>query len=139
MSAEGLYLIAVAAIIGCAPAAGTSGAPGTPPPTPKANLLNAEEIATAHADVASAYDAVARLRPNWLAAHGVTSLASNGASTRYALVFVDGQPYGELDSLHSIPAYLVDEFRYYDVTQAGARFGLRAGASGVIQVRMKSP
>ena len=137
MSVQHLYLIAVAAVLGCSSA--TSGNQATAGLPRKSNLLTFEEIAAAHADVNTAYDAVARLRPNWLAAHGVTSGINNGAGTEYALVFVDGMQYGDLNSLRGIPAYHVGNMRYYDVTQAGARFGIRAGSSGVIEVTMLSP
>jgi hypothetical protein len=132
-----LYPLAVALVLACA-----SG--GVPDPTITANtrrtsILSAEEIENAHADITNAYDAVARLRPNWLAAHGVMSTTNNGSGTEYALVYVDGQSYGDLSTLRGIPAYHVGSIRYWDVTQAGARFGLRAGSSGVIDVSMKTP
>jgi hypothetical protein len=132
MSIKPFYPVAVAVVFGCA-----SG--GVPDPTittntRTTNVLSAEEIAAAHADNTNLYDAVARLRPNWLAPHGVTSA---GAGTEYALVYVDGQNYGDLTTLRSIPAHLIRAVRYYDITQAGARFGIRGGASGVIEVMMK--
>jgi hypothetical protein len=139
MSLKHLYLVAVAAIIGCASAGGTSDTPSKSGVPRRGNLLTADEIASAHADVTTAYDAVARLRPNWLAAHGVTSGVDNGAGTEFALVFLDGQRYGDLNSLRGIPAYHVGDIRYYDVTQGGARFGIRGGSSGVIEVTTKSP
>ena len=135
MSVKHLYLVAVAAIIGCAPASGTSGTSRTSVVPRKANFLAAEEIVAAHADAATAYDALARLRPNWLNTHGVSSFAPRG--TEVAVVFVNGQPYGDVESLHNIPAYQVADFRYYDVTEAGATFGLRGGTGGVIEVRTK--
>jgi len=98
MSVKHLYLVAVAAIIGCAPAGGTSGTSGASAAPRRADYLTAEEIVAA-----------------------------------------DGQPYGDLNSLRNIPAYDVGDVRYYDVTQAGARFGVRGGPGGVIEVRMKSP
>ena len=134
MSVKHLYLMAVAAIIGCAAASGTSGTSRTSGVPRRASILTAEQIAAAHADVTTAYDAIARLRPNWLAAHGSSSLSPG---TEFASVFVDGQQYGGLNSLRNIQAYEVADFRYYDVTEAGAKFGLRAGAGGVIEIRMK--
>jgi hypothetical protein len=139
MSLNHLYLVAVAALIGCASAGGTSGTSPTGAAPRRGNLLTADEIVAAHADVMSAYDAVARLRPNWLASHGVTSGVAGGAGTEFALVFVDGQQYGDLNSLRDIPAYHIGDIRYHDVTQAGARFGIRGGSSGVIEVTTKSP
>jgi len=131
-----LYPLAVALVLACA-----SG--GVPDPTITANtrrtsILSAEEIENAHADITNAYDAIARLRPNWLLPHGVTSGQNNGAGTEYALVYVDGQNYGDINTLRGIPAYHVGSIRYWDVTQAGARFGLRAGSSGVIEIAMKT-
>jgi hypothetical protein len=136
MSVKHLYLVAVAAVIGCAPAGGASGTSGTPVVRRMSNVLPASEIVAAHADVATAYDAVARLRPNWLNAHGVSSFNREG-STQFAIVFVDGHRYGELDSLRNIQAFQVADFHYYDVTEAGATFGLQAGTGGVIAVRTK--
>jgi hypothetical protein len=117
--------VAVAAIFGCASAASDPSATHR-----SGSLLTAEEIAGAHADITTAYDAVARLRPNWLAAHGASA---------YATVFLDGQKYadGDLSSLRTIEAYHIARIRYYDMTQAGARFGLQAGEAGAIEVTTK--
>ena len=82
---------------------------------------------------------MARLRPNWLASHGVTSALSGGAGTEHANVFIDGQSYGDINSLRNIPAYHVRDIRYYNITEAGARFGIKGGASGVIEVTMNLP
>ena len=128
------HLAVFAAIIACA----SSGTPDTGAAPRKGNILTANEMSTAHADVATVYDAVARLRPNWLASHGVTSTIASGAGTDRAAVFVDGQSYGDTNSLRNIQAYQVDEIRYYNVTEAGARFGIRAGSGGAIEIRMKT-
>lgn len=128
MSSRHLILIAVAAILGCAPAPVRS---GTEVPR-RANALTAEEIAAEHANTGTAYDAIARLRPNWLVPRGVAASGSE-----YAVVFVEGSQHGDLNSLRNIPAYHVAEARYYDITQAGARFGIRGGTGGVIEVRLK--
>jgi hypothetical protein len=131
MSIKYLYLAAVAAIIGCASAGTTNHATAR-----TSNVLTAADIAANHADTETAYDAVMRLRPNWLASHGVTSAQVGGAGTDRAVVFVDGQPYGDTSSLRNIPAYHVREIHYYDVTEAGAKFGLRGGSSGAIDITM---
>lgn len=136
MSVKHLYLVTVAAIIACAPAGGTSGPSRTSAVPRRANVLAAEEILAAHADVMTAYDALVRLRSNWLTAHGVSSFDPRGND--FAIVFLDGQHYGGLNSLRNIPADQVADFRYYDVTEAGATFGLKAGTGGVIAVRTKA-
>jgi hypothetical protein len=138
MSGRHVYLVAIAAIFGCSSGGGTSGNPPVLFGPRTARILSGDEIAAAHADVTNAYDAVSRLRPNWLAVHGVPS-TSNGSVASTAVVFVDGEPYGDIYSLRTIPVYHVGDIHYYDVTEAGARFGIRGGSSGVIEVRMKSP
>ena len=132
MSVNRLCLAAVVAVMACA-WGGTQGGPDAPR---RSNLLSAVEIVQANADVNSAYDAVARLRPNWLASHGSTSL---GGESAYASVWVDGQQVGDISALRRIPAYQVGAVEYFDITQAGARFGVRAGGGGAIEVRMKRP
>lgn len=122
-----LYLAALAAvIIGCATAGGAS---GNAPVQRRNAVLTADEIATAHADVGTAYDAVARLRPNWMAARG---------PEMYAKVYVEGQLYGDLASLRNLPAYQIAGARYYDVSQSAARFGLRAGDGGAIEITLRN-
>lgn len=131
MLLRNLLLVAVVIMIGCAHSNDTSRV-AVPRP---ANLLIAGEIAAANADAATLYDAIARLRPNWLAVHGVSTL--NTGATDYAIVYVDGHRYGDLESLRNIQAFLVANVRYYDVTEAGAMFGVRGGTGGVIDVKMK--
>jgi hypothetical protein len=131
MALKQLYLAALAVTVACA----SGGSTGQGTATRRSSLLTALEMETAHADVNTAYDAVARLRPNWLAPRGPVSSAAG----EYPTVFVDGQPYGDVASLKNIPAYHVGVIEYFDVTQAGARFGIRGGGAGAIEVRMKRP
>jgi hypothetical protein len=132
MTVRPLYLMALAVSIGCATTtAGTGSRERT------ANLLTAEEMASAHADVLSAYDAVSRLRPNWLASHG--AMTSNSSASEFATVFVDGQAVGDINALRNIQAFQVGDIRYYNITEAGAKFGVRAGTTGAIEVLMKGP
>jgi hypothetical protein len=132
MSVRPFYLVAVAAILGCAT---SSGAPGTKPQVRNPKVLTAAEIAINHADANTAYDAVARLRPNWLASHG--AMSSDVGVNPFATIWVDGQLFGELSTLRNIPAYQVEDIRYYDITEAGGKFGLRAGTGGAIEVRSR--
>jgi hypothetical protein len=133
------YLCPVAAVavaIACAPAPSTYPLIDNPTSAPRwAEVLTAEEITNTKAEEATAYEAVSRLRPNWLAAHGVTSFSKDG--TAYATVYMDDQKYGDLNMLKNFKAFQVAEMRYYDFTQAGARFGVAAGNGGVIEVRSK--
>jgi len=137
MSVRHLYVGAVAAIMGCASASNTSNMQDLSGKPRTSTILTAEEIGAAHADNATAYDALARLRPNWLAAHG--GMSSDPNVSPFATVFLDGQLYGEISSLRNIPAYYVGEAHYHDVTQAGARFGVQGGTGGVIEIKTRDP
>lgn len=130
MSVKYLYLLAAAGVMGCAATAANSGS------TRRANELTAAEIAQAHADATTVYDAIARLRPNWLAPHGTASSSNQGSEA--ASVFVDGQLMGDINALRNIAAYQVGFVRYYNVAEAGGKFGVRAGTTGAIEVTMKS-
>ena len=132
MSVRHFYPIAIAAILGCA-SGGTSPISDTVQVPRRADYITGEEIVASNASEMSAYDAVARLRPNWLAMHGK---ATHGSE--YATVYVDGQRYGSVESLRNIQAYQVADIRYYDITQAGARFGVQGGTAGVIEVRIRT-
>ena len=134
MSRKLFYLAGIVAVIGCA---STASRPEGSVALHKGSVLTAEEMVTAHADVTSLYEAISRLRPNWLAPRGTMSSASPGGN--YAQVFVEDQAVGDVNALRNINAYQVGDVRYYDVTQAGARFGIRAGTSGAIEVIMKAP
>jgi hypothetical protein len=131
MTAKHFQAVALAVLIGCA-GSGTR----TPVAPRTGTYLSAAEVAAAHAETGSAYDAIARLRPNWLAAHGMSTFDSRQV-TEYATVFIDGQQHGGLSTLRNIPASHIKDFRYYDVTQAGATFGLQAGTGGVIELRVR--
>jgi len=121
-------------VIGCA---STPARPEGSTQLRRGSVLTAEEMTSAHADVNNMYDAIARLRPNWLAPRG--TMSSNQSASNYAQVFVDGQLVGDVTSLRNIDAYQVGDVRYYDPSQAGARFGIRAGTNGAIEVLMKAP
>jgi len=130
-----LYLAAVVTVIGCASAGGSSSS-STPAVHRNATILSADEIAGAHADLGTAYDAVARLRPTWLTSHG--QMSAQTPDTPYAIVFVDGHIHGPLETLRDIPASQVGEFRFYNMIEAGATFGMQAGGTGgVIAVKTR--
>ena len=136
MLSKKLPLIVVAVLVAC-----TNGSPpadvSVPPAnsTRKTNFLAYDEMVAAHADGGDLYVAISRLRPNWLIAHGVAGQGPPGSEL--AKVYLDGQPYGDPNSLRNISAYHVGDVTYYDVTQAGARFGINGGSGGVIDVRTK--
>ena len=102
------------------------------------SALTVQEIAAFNTEGRTAYDVVSRLRPTWLRARGVEPRVMASDSSEYALVVVDGHPLGRIGALRDIQAYQLSDMRYYDPSEAGAKFAER-GASGVIEVRLKSP
>lgn len=137
MNGKHLHMVvAVAAIVGCA--TGASGTSSSSTGTRSSSVLGAEQITAFGVEGRTAYDLVARLRPKWLVVRGVQSIAQASDSTEFALVMVDDHPVGRIGALRDIQAYQVADMRYYDVGEAGGKFGGR-GASGVIEVRLKSP
>jgi len=133
MKVKHLYLIAAFPILACGPASGSSNS-GMPSPRRSTSLLLEEEIVTANLDRGTLYDAIARLRSNWLG-RGTTSY--DPPTTELAIVFVDGRRLGELETLRGIDANQIEHARYYSAAEAGPRFGLQGGLSGVIEVTMK--
>lgn len=136
MSSQRLFLVTIAVILACA--TGTSGTSSPSAGSRSRSVLAAEQIAAFGVEGRSAYDLVSRLRPKWLVIRGVQSIAAASDSTEFALVMVDDHPVGRIGALRDIQAYQVESMRYYDVGEAGGKFGGR-GASGVIEVRLKSP
>jgi hypothetical protein len=129
MRPKHLYLIAVAVTLACAPAAVTSG--GSAPR--RSTFLTAAEMRDANVEMGSAFDAISRLRPNWLTR--VTE-SNNPPRREFARVFVDGRFYGELESLRNFDAIQIADVRFYSAAEAG-KFGLEGGLSGVIEITTK--
>ncbi len=127
MLVRNLYLIAIAATLGCATTTG-----GTPAARRNSNVITEPEIAALN--VSTAYDAVEQLRPNFFRSHGRTTVM--GTPNDYAHVYVNGQQYGGIGSLRSIVATQVREIRYYSGPEGVARFGAQNG-NGVIEVVLK--
>ncbi len=91
------------------------------------NLITAEELAAAP-DL-NVFDAVRRLRPNWLRARGTES----ALGTVPVVVYVDGMRRGDVDALSIIRLDEVTEIRFLDGPDATTRYGINVGG-GVIEV-----
>jgi hypothetical protein len=109
-------------LLACAP-------PSTARPGREANVITKEEILDAHAS--NVYEAISRLRPNFLHYRGQTTI--KGADTGYPRVYLDRTLMGDLSSLKSMPPSGIREIRYYNGPEASARFGLD-NVSGAIEV-----
>jgi hypothetical protein len=126
MSSRAVYLVAVAATLGCASA--KSG------PHRAANLITAEEIAGTN--TTNAFEAVEKLRPDFLHSHG-TNLSRSDSGL--ADVYLGVARYGDVNSLRNIPANEVQEIRFYKGAEAATKFGMQnpTGINGVIEVTLK--
>jgi hypothetical protein len=116
------YLVAVA----CGPA------PRTAEPTPSRRVLLEDEIRGAQ--VATAYQIVARLRPEWLRRRGRASVRDPTAGA--VVVYLDGMRHGGVSTLDAIVAESVLEMEYLNGQEATTRFGTGHGG-GVILVRLR--
>jgi len=77
------------------------------------------------------FDAINKLRPEWLTSRGPVS-ATDPTPTQPS-VFMNGQMLGRLDSLRELQLLDVSEVRYWSAAQASARFGM-GHSRGVIEV-----
>lgn len=102
------------------------------------NVISAEEIATVN--VETAYDAVSRLRGDFLKSRGTVTRTTSSRPTQVQpsiTVFVDGIEAGSVErTLHLIPAVEVQQIRLYRATDAVTKFGSRH-LGGVIEVTMR--
>jgi len=104
--------------------------PGTRGP---ASVLLGSEIQTPP-DINTAYDAVRRLRPEFLTRRATPLPADPYRG--YAVVYVDGVREGPLDMLQTIPARAVVEIRFVRASEAFDAFGVYH-SGGVIAVRTR--
>jgi hypothetical protein len=111
------------AVLACGPPSTVQG------PMHNSNVITREDIAAAHA--VNAYEAVSRLRPQFLNSHGATTI--NGSDTGYPNVYLNHQLYGDIQSLRNIDVHGISEIHYYSGPEASTRFGL-GNVSGAIEV-----
>ena len=95
-------------------------------------MLLEEEIRGAQ--VATAYQIVARLRPEWLQRRGRASVRDPTAGA--VVVYLNGMRQGSVTALDAIVAETVLEMEYLNGQEATTRFGTGHGG-GVIIVRLR--
>jgi len=107
------------------------GGPKVDPPVSgiSRDVITAEEIEASQ--VSNAYDAIRKLRGNFLSYRGRTSL--HGTSSPDPFVFVDDQAFGPIASLKTIPAIQIETIRLYRAWEAQTKFGtgLMGGAIAI--------
>ena len=96
-------------------------------------LITEEEIAATNAT--TAYDVIARLRPEYLRNRGATSLLLPSRSQ--PVVFMKEQDYGSIEALRQVRSSDLSEIRFYPGPDAVTKFGSQYSA-GVIQLVPRS-
>jgi outer membrane cobalamin receptor len=100
-----------------------------PRPVTDPLMITADEITYSRAT--TAYDAIQRLRANFLSRRGETSFLGTPAS--YPTVYVDGLKFGGIDALRGIPAAQIATIQLFRSWDATTRYG-NSNAGGVIAV-----
>lgn len=80
----------------------------------------------------TAYDVIHKLRGNFLSYRGETSF-DKSKSQPYPTVYVDGQEFGPISALRSIPASEISTIRLYRSWEATTKFGT-GNMGGVIAI-----
>ena len=93
------------------------------------NAVTAEELASTGA--VNVYDALQRLRPQWL----TSSRIRRGGSGDDLVVYLDSNRYGTMGSLRQLSLGGVQEVRYYGASEATNRYGT-GHTGGAILVMM---
>ncbi len=107
-------------VLAACASAGSGGGSGAAGPRRNPDVITAAEVADAH--VQNAYDAVAQLRPGFLASQG-------GSTVAHAIqVIVDNMPRGGVSVLRGINASEILEIRRISAAEATQRWG--TGYSG---------
>lgn len=119
-----LMLLVPAAVLACAPPRLGPGEIGN------SQLITEDEIVGSRAS--TAYEAIQKLRANFLTYRGETSL-NKSQSTPYPTVYLDGQEFGPIGILRTIPASQVASIRLYRAWEAITKFGSH-NMGGVIEV-----
>ena len=100
-------------------------------------LITSAEIDSAN--VSTAYDAIHKLRPQFLISRGQLSLdpkVSPNASPQLPRVYVDDQLYGDATTLRGILTGTIESIRYYSASAAQYKYG-HDNAAGVIAIATK--
>lgn len=111
-------------LAGCAGATTQSGSGAA-----RSTMLTHDELAKTNSN--NLYDAIKKLRPEWLTSRGPTSVTDATPST--VDVYMNGSELGGIDYLREVSTLDVSAVRYWDPGQASARFGM-GHPSGVIEL-----
>jgi hypothetical protein len=122
-----LGLLLAVALDGCAPRGTTGTRSGS-----RSTTLTQEQLASANSD--NLYDAIVKLRPEWLTTRGPSSVTDIAPAS--ADVYMAGSMLGKTEYLKEVRLADVSEVRYWDAGSASARFGM-GHPRGVIEITRK--
>ncbi|MGH7568442.1 MAG: TonB-dependent receptor plug domain-containing protein [Gemmatimonadales bacterium] len=126
------YVLLPALLAGCSSASSSSRTAPAPAAAASRDVITQSEIQ--NANVATAYDVVARLRGHWLRRRGAVSIQEPNAGE--VVVFVNEVRTGGAEVLRGIRTDETREIRYLNGPDATIRYGTGFGG-GVIQVFTK--
>lgn len=107
-----------------------AGGSGASPGRSVRNVITQAEIDSS--DASSVYDLIMRTRGDFLKDRGTTSLKTNQHAR--AVVFLNDQEYGILETMRNIPRNRIAEIRYYPGIEAVAKYGSQYGGGVVLLV-----
>ncbi len=125
-------LLASVFLWGCASGGGSSSSDTRRDP----NRISPEEIQSLPAG--TAFDAVQRLRPNWLRSRGTLSVTTSGTGS-LPRVFVDDRDYGSMNSLHDLNLDSVAEITRMSAQDATTRYGTGYAGGSFMSAPKGSP
>ncbi|TVR64274.1 MAG: hypothetical protein EA422_07145 [Gemmatimonadales bacterium] len=123
-----LFLLPLLSTVGCA----SSGDADRDRPTAARNAITLEMIDDIAASVQDAYSVVDRLRPQWLRSRG--SMSIRNPQPVYPVVYVDGQRFGELDSLRTLGVQSLSSLQFISAPQATTRYGTGHAGGAILVV-----
>lgn len=98
------------------------------------DVISQAELADPAVANLNAYEAVRRLRPNFLIARGVRSVDGPAPEVK---ISIEGGPLQQLSMLKEFSARQVKELRYLSASDARERFGTGSDAGPVIVVKRR--
>jgi hypothetical protein len=125
--------IVLALVLGSGSIAGCVHQGAVAPPNGGHDLITAEELA--RVSDFTLYDAIRRLRPNFLKSRSVTAYGKPSSSP--LMLYVDGEKMDSIDDLRRISPSEVFEVRFYEPQIANTRFARYDNSGGAIAVILK--
>ena len=99
------------------------------------DVITADEIHQWKANMSTAYDAVAMMRPQWLRARELARLPARREESFQGTpvnVYLNNQNMGSADFLKSIPVENVLELRWLSANETASRFGPTDGQVAIV-------